>query len=347
MPSATRWRGGSPPTSSPLTSIVPASGRQEAGERQLELDLAVAVDAGDAEDLAGVDGQGVDRQPTDPQAIDLDDDPTVADRPRPAHGRQLRPDHLVGEAGAGAVTDGSRRADDDAVAQHGDAIGGLDDLAQAVGDEHDRPPVSGEAASDAEQAIRFGVGEHGRRLVEQQHLRIGVEGAQQFEPLALADRHRRHRGRRVDLEVESLGELGEVDRRPVPRDVRRWRWARNSRRLSTAAIVGTRAKCCCTSVTPRSTASRGDAGANRSPARSTSPDDGRSRPPRMRIRVVLPAPFSPRIASTSPARMSRSTLAQAPGTSPKRRETPTTWRAGAEPASTLFRDERHLEGSRP
>ena len=31
------------------------------------------------------------------------------------------------------------RADDDAVAHHGNAIGGLDDLAQAVGDEHDRP----------------------------------------------------------------------------------------------------------------------------------------------------------------------------------------------------------------
>ena len=45
----------------------------------------------------------------------------------------------------------------------------------------------------------------------------------------------------------------------------------------------------------------------------------------MRISVVLPAPFSPRIASTSPARMSRSTSRSA-CTSPKRRETPTTWR---------------------
>ena len=150
---------------------------------------------------------------------------------------------------------------------------------------------------------------------------------EQFEPLAFTDRHRRHSGGRVDVEAESLGERSEVDRRPGC-DVRRARWARNSRRLSTATIVGTRAKCCCTKVTP--TASLGDAGANRSAAHL--PVNCRSRPPRMRISVVLPAPFSPRIASTSPARMSRSTSRSA-CTSPKRRETPTTW-GPAEPAST-------------
>ena len=77
-------------------------------------------------------------------------------------------------------------------------------------------PVSRELARHLEQPIGFGVGEHGRRLVEEEHLRVGVE-PEQFEPLAFTDRHRRHSGGRVDVEAESLGERSEVDRRPGSR----------------------------------------------------------------------------------------------------------------------------------
>ena len=158
----------------------------------------------------------IDRQAADAQVVD-GDDAAITRRAAASDRRQLLPDHLVGEAGAGACADRSRRADDDPVAQHGNAVGRLDDLAQTVGDQHDGSPVLGETAGDAEQAIRFGIGEHRRRLVEQEDLGIGVEGAQQFEALALTDRHRRHGRRRIDLEVEALGERLQVARRARPR----------------------------------------------------------------------------------------------------------------------------------
>ena len=79
-----------------------------------------------------------------------------------------------------------------------------------------RPSV-GQAPSDGEQAVRLGVGEHCRGLVEEKHLGVRVEGPQQLQSLALTHRHRRNRRRRVDLEVEPCGEIGEVVRRLRPR----------------------------------------------------------------------------------------------------------------------------------
>ena len=163
----------------------------------------------------------------------------------------------------------------------------------------------------------------------------GVEGPKQLQSLALTHRHRRNRRRRVDLEVEPCGEIGEVVRRLRPRrppmalGAEQQQVVDGHHRRHEGEVLLHERHAALPGVA-------GDAGANGAPARNSSPDDGRSRPPRMRIRVVLPAPFSPRIASTSPARTSRSTP-QSAWTSPNRRETPTTSRAGAEPASTAIR----------
>lgn len=53
--------------------------------------------------------------------------------------------------------------------------------------------------------------------------------------------------------------------------------------------------------TPRVSASQREAGANRRPASDIDPEAGVSSPHRILDRVLLPAPFSPVKASTSPA----------------------------------------------
>ena len=125
----------------------------------------------------------------------------------------------MGQAGAGACADWRRLADDDSVAQHSNAVGRLHDLTQPMSDEHDGSLVVGEPAGDTEQAIRFGIGEHRRRFVEKQDLGISIKGPQQFEALALTDRHHRHERRWIDFEVEAHGECREIARRARPRPV--------------------------------------------------------------------------------------------------------------------------------
>ena len=153
-------------TSSPSTVDRAGLGDGEAGERQLELDLAVAVDAGDTEHLAGADDQRVRSSAArraGRRSRRRPDRSLVLVRPT---GGSSSPTISWARLGARPVAHRGRRADDDPVAQHGDAVGGLDDLAQPVGDQHHRPAVVGEAAGDVEQAVGLGVGEHRRRLVE-------------------------------------------------------------------------------------------------------------------------------------------------------------------------------------
>ncbi len=71
--------------------------------------------------------------------------------------------------------------------------------------------------------------------------------------------------------------------------------------LSSAESTPTSAKCCCTMPTPRAMASCAVCGESTRPATRTSPASGTTTPAAILSSVLLPAPFSPTTACTSPA----------------------------------------------
>src|SRR5437763_1875893 len=109
--------------------------------------------------------------------------------------------------------------------------------------------------------------------------------------------------------------------RPSPR------WS-PSTTFSATVNGSTRRKCWCTMKIRASSASRGEWNCTGSPSRKISPASGRYRPVRMLESVVLPAPFSPSSACTSPAAASNSTRSFA-STAGKRFVIPRSATAGA------------------
>ena len=72
-----------------------------------------------------------------------------------------------------------------AVAQHGDAIADAADLVHAVGDVDDADAARLRLLDHREQALRFAIGERGRRLVEDQHRELGAERLGDLDHLLL------------------------------------------------------------------------------------------------------------------------------------------------------------------
>src|SRR5262245_11553666 len=103
--------------------------------------------------------------------------------------------------------------------------------------------------------------------------------------------------------------------------------------------AGTRRRSCGMVTMPTAMASWGLAKWHSSPSRRTTPRSGRWTPPRMRISVDLPAPFSPTTAWISPNATSKSTPSSAT-VAPNRLLTPSALTAGRVIAST--RNECHL-----
>ncbi len=62
-------------------------------------------------------------------------------------------------------------------------------------------------ADDAEQLLGLGRGEHGRRLVQDQHVRLPDERLDDLDPLLDADREVLDQRVRVDVEAVAVGEL--------------------------------------------------------------------------------------------------------------------------------------------
>ena len=78
-------------------------------------------------------------------------------------------------------------ADDLAAAEHGDRVGDRLDFLELVRDEDDRRPAVPQLADDAEQLLGLRRGEHRRRLVEDQHVRLPDERLDDLDPLLDAD----------------------------------------------------------------------------------------------------------------------------------------------------------------
>ncbi len=184
-----------------------------------ELGLAVALHAGDREDLAGahVEADVVDDdlvlRVDDREA--LDDERAIAELRRVLVHRQLdgATDHELGELG---VRRGRRRfAHDLAEADDGDAVGDLAHLAQLVGDEDDRGARLLELAHDAHQLVGLLRGEHGGRLVEDEHPRVARERLDDLDALLHADREVLDERVGVDVESEARGDLADALARGV------------------------------------------------------------------------------------------------------------------------------------
>ena len=141
----------------------------QSGDGAQELALTFALDAGHADDLAGTRGKADIREAGAREILDLEDGFARALRLVRKHlSERTARDH-----GDDLVGGNSRRraaVDDLAVAQYGDVIGDLFDLAQPVRDVDDRDPFLAQPADELEKLDDVGLLERLRRLVEKQHL---------------------------------------------------------------------------------------------------------------------------------------------------------------------------------
>ena len=119
--------------------------------------------------------------------------------------RQLLADHLGDEFGA--VEFGSQElADVPAVAQDRDAVADRVHLVEEVRHEQDRHAAITELTDDGEQLLDLGGIEARRRLVEDEHLRIGDHRTADRHQLLHRQRQRRQRQPGVEMMQAELGE---------------------------------------------------------------------------------------------------------------------------------------------
>ncbi len=163
------------------------------GDRLDELALAVALDAGDGEDLARVDGEAevIDRRVAalvaDGQVRDLEHG--LAGRGHVAVHDELHraADHHGGELFFVRLSR-RRRADHLAAAQDRDAIGDLQHLVELVGDEDHRGAEVLQRADHPEQLVGLLRGQDRGRLVEDEEVRLAIQRLDDLDPLTHADR---------------------------------------------------------------------------------------------------------------------------------------------------------------
>ena len=121
----------------------------------------------------------------------------------------------ISEASSALVAVGRRLADDLAEPDDGDAVGDLAHLAQLVGDEDDGGAGLLELAHDRHELVGLLRGEHGGRLVEDEHLRVARQRLDDLDALLHADGQVFDEGVRVDVEAEPRGDLAHLRARRV------------------------------------------------------------------------------------------------------------------------------------
>ena len=189
----------------PCTKMRPSVALALAGQHLDQLRLAVAGDAGDADDLAGMDLEvhRLDRRQAlvvvGEQAGELRAPPAAA-----AHrlARRALADLGVADHHAAHLVDAEvgdlAAADLPAVAQHGQLVGEGGHLAELVGDHQDGEVAGlGHAAQQAEHLVGLARRQHRGRLVEDQEVLVEIELLEDFELLLLAGRQARRPARRA------------------------------------------------------------------------------------------------------------------------------------------------------
>ena len=197
-----------------------------------------------------------------------------------------------------------------AVAEDRHAIRELEHLAKSVRDVDDRAILGDQRPHDVLHAGDLGVGQGRGRFVEDEDACVAREQAGDLHELLLGDHEVRGRHRRVDAPEADLLQVRSGRDGRAPRGVwtaRERGWPRNT--FSAAESVGTRLSSCWTTAMPAWR--RALPAATLCPARTISPLSGRTSPARILTSVLLPAPFSPTSAMTSPTSSSKSTASSA------------------------------------
>ena len=231
MTSPTRWRSsGTWPTPSsrsacglrscagigwPSIRISPLTQRADAGERLEKLGLAVAGDAGDAEDLALAQHERTRRRraatPRSSRTTRLRASSAIAPGcagPFSIFRMTLRPT-IASASSGGEVLRGVEGRDHLAAPHDRHAVGQAHDLAQLVGDEDDRLVLALEHAQHLEQLVGLGRRQHRGRLVEHQDLGAAHQRLQDLDALLQADRQFADDGVGIDLEAVFAPEFAE------------------------------------------------------------------------------------------------------------------------------------------
>ena len=155
-----------------------------------------------------------------------------------------------------------RRADDPAVAQHGDLVGDGQQLLEPVRDVDDRHAVTCEIADHLEEDRDLGAGQRRGRLVHQQDADVVNERARDLDDLLLPERQRAHAGPRRDRRVARAARASGARRPParrhatVPQRVRR---SRPTKRFSATVRSGKSCSSWWIIPMPRAAASRVEA----------------------------------------------------------------------------------------
>src|SRR5215471_18970250 len=192
----------------------------QAHQRLAQLGLAVPLDAGHTQDLAGphLEGHVAHRLlaalPRHAQVLDIEHHIAGLGRLL-AHPQLDRPaDHQRGELHRG----GGRRplADDLAAPDDRDVVGDRLHLFELVRDEDDRPPALPQFAHDPEQVLGLAGGQHGGGLVEYQNLGVTEQRLDDLDPLLHADRQFFHYGVGIHAQAEPLGQREYLTAGPAP-----------------------------------------------------------------------------------------------------------------------------------
>jgi len=274
-----------PAISTPSTSIRPLVGARIPVIACTSSAWPFAVDAGEGDDLAGAHRK---RRAADRLETAVVEHAQILDGQDRALWRvglllypedHVAPDHHTGErllGGAGARNCAHRLA----AAQHGDAVGDLEHLAELVRDEDDRRAVLPQSSQDRHQLGDLLRREHGGRLVEHEDARVAIERAEDLDALLHADRDVLDAGARVDREPVAVRELLHAFAcRAAVKDADRSRGTGLDRLVAEhdvleTVMTGMNMKCWCTMPIPRSIASFGEWILTGLPSTRISPDVG-------------------------------------------------------------------------
>ena len=167
--------------------------RGQPGNGLDKLGLAVALDTGDADNLAAMNRQ-VDIDKTGILGIVEKTDPGKVEHGitrggfAAANGKADRPaDHHLGKVGLGKC---GRVAlpDNLPLAQHADPVGDLENFVKLVGDEDNALAGVAKRPHDGEEFLDLLRCQHGCRLIEDQHIGRSEQNLQDFDTLLDADR---------------------------------------------------------------------------------------------------------------------------------------------------------------
>ena len=202
-------------SSRPPTRMTPRSARLQPGQSLDQLGLAVPVDSGDADDLAGTNLEGHAAHLLDAAVVATPTGPPPRAGRRPASAGCFSTRRSTSRPTIARASDSSVAPSRGTVSivlpasEHGDAVGDLEHLVQLVADEDDRDALPAQRAQDLEQIRRLLGRQHGGRLVEDQDVGVPVERLHDLDALLLADADVLDERARLDREVERLRHVGD------------------------------------------------------------------------------------------------------------------------------------------